>query len=205
MTRGDRWVGPVLLVVVTAAPAVLAGGALHRLDSAVLVGVVEHRRLAWSRPVNRLTQVASPPAVLGGVIAAAVWSLHRGVPPRAAGRALTTAATGIAVRRVLAELVRRPRPPEAWWWATPSGFSYPSRHVAWAVFGYGAMADLLQTAGSPAIAGWARVAPPTVVAMTRVLLAVHWPSDVAAAVLFAAGWRWADRHLLGLCETFKPS
>jgi hypothetical protein len=27
---------------------------------------------------------------------------------------------------VLGEAIRRPRPKQAWWWAEPSGFSYPS-------------------------------------------------------------------------------
>jgi membrane-associated phospholipid phosphatase len=93
------------------------------------------------------------------------------------------------VRRVIAEAVRRQRPPESWWWATPNGYSYPSRHVVWAVLGYGAAADLLGAGGARREVIALLRAPAVGVAATRVVLAVHWPSDVLAAAVFAASWR----------------
>jgi membrane-associated phospholipid phosphatase len=180
---------PVVLAAVALAPRAL-GRALDRADRMLLTAVVAHRPHQWAPAARRATRVAEPPVVTGAVIGAATWSAHLGAPPRAITRILTTAATGIAARRGLARAINRPRPPAAWWWDKPTGPSYPSRHVVWADLGYGAARDLLRASGTHAMtADSLQRAATTLTAGTRVLLAVHWPSDVLAALSFAMAWR----------------
>lgn len=155
----------------------------------MLANVVAHRPTVLSRPAVIITELASPPVVVASFAGAATWALRRGVPPWTVGQVTAVAAAGIGMRRALAEALRRPRPPASWWWASPTGYSYPSRHVAWAMLGYGALGDLLDAGGQAAAARGVRVTPSLLVAATRVLLAVHWPSDVVAAVIFAVAWR----------------
>jgi undecaprenyl-diphosphatase len=161
-----------------------------RIDERVLATIVRHRRQTWRRPASALTELAAPLAVTVAVVACAGGAYRRQASRAAIGSVLARAGFGILTRRVLAEAVRRQRPPSTWWWAEPSGFSYPSRHTTWAVLGYAAAADLLELAGVPrSIARTTSVAAITTVAATRVLLAVHWTSDVAAAILYGASWR----------------
>lgn len=159
-------------------------------DERLLAALVAHRHPGWRRPARWLTAVAEPPAVTLAWSAAALWHLHHDVPASILLRSGVPAAAGIAARRVLAEAIRRPRPPAAWWWAEPSGFSYPSRHVTWALLGLGSAVDLALAPGRHAARVPGSVLAVTiVVATTRLVLALHWPSDVAAAVAFGTAWR----------------
>lgn len=162
---------------------------VRRRERALLAAAVARRSPAWRRPAKLLTDLAAPPVVAAAVATAAVWAVRRGVPTASALRTLAAAGVGIGLRRGLAEAVRRERPPAAWWWDAPTGHSYPSRHVTWAVLGYGAVADLLTAAGSPGGSSALRAIPPAAVAVSRVVLAVHWPSDVLAGGVFASAWR----------------
>lgn len=187
-----RWVGAPRgaaltgLAAVAIAPLVPARRSVERMDHALLQAVVARRPDAVRIPAVRLTELAEPTVILPLCVVAAARALSRRTsPPEVLGR-LGWAAAGIGLRRGLAETVRRGRPPAAWWWHSPSGFSYPSRHVTWAVLGLGTAADLL--GGGPGYRRAAAALTAGVVA-TRVLLAVHWPSDVVAALVYSAAWR----------------
>jgi len=65
----------------------------------------------------------------------------------------------------------------------PFGNSFPSGHVARAAF-------LLISLRAPALLAVAAI---LVMAVTRVYLAEHWPSDVAGGLLLGAGVAWAIR------------
>lgn len=186
MTRAAaRASAAVQVTAVVAAPLLPGRTAVQHLDRALLSFVVAHRPARLRTPAVRLTKLAEPVVLVpaGGI--AALVALVRGAPPGDVARRIGWVAIGIGARRLLAETVRRERPPESWWWHTPSGYSYPSRHVTWAVLGGGLVADLV---GGLAVRRLATGLSGAVVA-TRIVLAVHWPSDVLAAVMFSLGWR----------------
>lgn len=201
---GRRIAALTVLAAVAAAPVTPLVGPVQRGDRALLSAVVRGRRTSWVGPARRLTELAAPRVVTAATAVAAVSALVRGRSLQSVVRTVGAAGTGILLRRGLAEAVRRPRPPVARWADTPSGFSYPSRHVTWAVLGYGAVRDLALTDPRRRWRG-VHAGLVGVVAATRLLLAVHWPTDVLAALIYAAAWRgltrstvvpgrWARRH-----------
>jgi membrane-associated phospholipid phosphatase len=96
-------------------------------------------------------------------------------------------ATGIAVQRLAAAVIDRRRPPEdRWRVGRPGGPSMPSGHAATAALAAGLVAPD-SPAGYPVAAA---------VGASRVLLGVHWPSDVAAGLAYAAVWARLTRQRL---------
>lgn len=108
--------------------------------------------------------------------------------------ALGTLAAGGAARAVLAKRLNRARPPEQWWRMEWSGPSLPSRHTTIATLGAGLVAGCL-TPTRPGIARLVRWGPSVGVGLSRVVLGVHWPTDVVAGWLFAIGVLTASRRL----------
>lgn len=181
----SRAAGAAAVIGMALVPLAPGRSAVERADQRTLAALVAHRPDAV-RPVATGVTTLSEPVVVVPVLAAAMArAARRGTPWLRVLATVGWAAAGIGLRRVLAQVVGRGRPPRSWWWHRPSGFSYPSRHVTWAVLGFGAAADLVdgvpfRRAASALTCG---------AAGTRLLLAVHWPSDVAAALVFSAGWR----------------
>lgn len=190
MSRGEGRFGALLVVTAVAtAPITPVRSLVQRADDRLLAGVVAHRRTAWRRPARLLTVLGEPPIVVPVWAGTAAWALAGGVPAARVLRSGASAAAGIALRRGLAEASHRSRPRRLWWWATPSGFSYPSRHVTWAVLGYGAVSDLMADRGRPERGRVLLAGAASLTSVTRVVLALHWPSDVAAALALATAWR----------------
>ena len=94
---------------------------------------------------------------------------------------------GLAVRAGLAQVVRRPRPPQEWWRAEPQGWSFPSRHTLQALLAAAVLLDEL-CPDRPAVRFAGVLAATTSVGAGRVRLGVHWPSDVLGAALTGALW-----------------
>ena len=188
--EASRLAAGAVVAAVASLPATPLRGPAQRADRSVLSWVVDRRPTAWQMPARRLTAVAEPSAVVPVVAASAGWASYCGVPRTRVAHVLGVAGAGLAARRLLEETVRRSRPPSEWWWQEPSGYSYPSKHVTWAVLGYAAAADLAGDGRLPARS--LAIAVSTVVAGTRLVLAEHWPSDVIAA----AGLALALRRLL---------
>jgi membrane-associated phospholipid phosphatase len=88
-------------------------------------------------------------------------------------------------------LVDRPRPPKMYNLTGFSGASFPSGHAATAAATYAAIALLVgrgRSQRTKALLAAAAAAIAVGVATTRVLLGVHWLTDVLAGL--AVGWAW---------------
>lgn len=169
-----------------------------------------HRTESRTRAARAVSALAEPHVLypvlgLAGVAGAALdWRrqdrLRRDGQPGRPGPGwwqacspLLAVAGGALVRRALSEVVARPRPPERDWLAKPEGFSLPSRHTTMAALTAGAVARALGARDGQECA--ASLLAAAGVGASRVYLGVHWPGDVAAGWLFAAGWLRLTRGL----------
>lgn len=162
---------------------------------------------AWdAQTAHTLAQQASPAVVrfLAGVsalhaprfiflftVAAAAVLLWR----RDLAAALTLAATvlgGATLNHLLKHTLQRPRPGLEEALGLPTDFSFPSGHVANATLLYGALAVLVLQRATLRTVRWAVVCSAllmvSTVGLSRLVLRVHWLSDVLAAVPVGMGW-----------------
>ncbi|MGY4922375.1 phosphatase PAP2 family protein [Streptomyces sp. 900105755] len=103
-------------------------------------------------------------------------------------------ALGQTVRWGVMELVARPRPPQADWQTSASGYSFPSGHTTTAALAAGLVVLAIWTRAPHGRGPWCAAVAcwGLAVGATRVFLGVHWCTDVLGGWLFAAGW-------LGFC------
>jgi membrane-associated phospholipid phosphatase len=128
-------------------------------------------------------------------LAALCWPRHRA----AAVRALLLLAVTLAVNDLLIKrIVHRPRPFDAGTVAArviqvpaPTTASFPSGHAATAAAGAMAMARVWPAAR------WAFAGVAVLIAVSRIYVGVHYPTDVLAGVLLGLACAWlvlAGRH-----------
>ncbi|MEU1820854.1 phosphatase PAP2 family protein [Streptomyces abikoensis] len=188
----------VPVAVVVAAPALIAlavltalvlarSGTPFAVDTAVRDVALNHRAgLGPAAKALTSTGTGVVPYLLAGV---AGWI--------ASGRALGVVAAeavlgaGQLVRIGLRVAVDRPRPPADGWLSAAHGASFPSGHATTSALAGGllAWALLRRCPGGPgrAAAGCALLWA-VGVALTRVVLGVHWASDLVGGWLLATGW-----------------
>ncbi len=135
-----------------------------------------------------LTQLGAPLLLEAVTVLAALW-LWRKRRRRPAAYALVTVFGAEVLSSLLKLLVGRVRPCVDLA-SCPSTTSFPSGHATGAAAFWAAVAVLLLPVLGPR--AWALLAVPLLVALTRVLLGVHYPSDVVGGLLvggcWAAGW-----------------
>ncbi len=167
---------------------------LGRIDTAV-IGMVAGARTAAAVRAARVVSALAEPGPAAALLATATAAAVRRVGWREGCAPFLTVAAGMTARRKLSGAVARPRPPAAIWLVEPEGFSLPSRHTALAALTAGACAGALGAGRGTSHA--AALLASAAVGASRVCLGVHWPSDVLAGWLFAAGW-------LDLCRWLQP-
>ena len=167
---------------------------------AASVGVVDNdveRSLAGHRSTS-LTALAQAASLLGETITQLVlvpvllllawWWLHRWAPMVFLGVAAVGELSGYLLT---VSIVSRPRPPVP---LLDSGLdplhSYPSGHVAAAMATYGGLAVVCWTFGTDP---WRRLSAvlllaPPLVALARLYLGVHHPTDVLVSLIFMSAW-----------------
>jgi membrane-associated phospholipid phosphatase len=146
---------------------------------------------SWSTRVSSdVSFVAATPSMIVIATVAAVWEYRRSRRPAVLAFMATVAVGQLVVSNLVKVLVDRPRPDIA-----PlthfAGSSFPSGHATTAAAVFAAVAFLLgrrrsQRTKAFLAAGAAAVA--AAVATSRVLLGVHWFTDVLAGL--ALGWAW---------------
>jgi membrane-associated phospholipid phosphatase len=145
-----------------------------------------------------ITWLGGTAVVVPLALAAGIWDwVHR---RRADG--LLFLVVVVAGQNLIANVVKvlldRPRPPVPEQLAAASGFSFPSGHTTAAAATYAALALLLARGRSwpvRAALGAGAAAVIALVGASRVLLAVHWMTDVLAGAAVGLAW-WAVCALL---------
>jgi undecaprenyl-diphosphatase len=176
---------------------------VRRLDQAAVQWLAEHRDETW----NALAAVAGPfgntPGIVGVLLVAAPLAVA--ITGRAAPAVfLLVAAVGeTAMYLISGMIVRRPRPDvDHLSEGLPPTSSFPSGHVAAAVVTYGGLALLLRAWAQSRLRNLGLILAPLIVlgiALSRLYWGVHYPTDTAVGLIFAAVW-------VSVCwRYFKPA
>jgi undecaprenyl-diphosphatase len=167
-----------------------SGQPLAAFDSAVIAAVPAGLPAAALPWVGALTHLGDPKVLtLLVVLAGGALLARRHV---AAALLLAVAAGGNAVLNpALKALVARARPEHAGNGPHATGYSFPSGHSSGSLVVYGALAFVLLPLLPPrwrvaVVAGLPTLA--VAIALSRVLLQVHYPSDVVAGLATGASW-----------------
>lgn len=131
------------------------------------------------------------------VVAVLLWHGRR----RSAAFVCVGVAGAIALSDTVKPLVARPRPPGPHL-VTVTSASWPSGHAATACAVYGALglvaATVIRSGAARIVLGAVVATLIVAVSLSRVLLGVHYPTDVLAGVLLAGLWLLAVRRWLGV-------
>jgi membrane-associated phospholipid phosphatase len=180
----------------------LADGPLGRFDSAGVQAFVEARTPAWTTTADLVGMLSGTRGILAVGLAAAV--VIRAITVRWRPVVFVGVAIGgeVLLYWLVAQAVGRVRPRvEDLTSGLPAAASWPSGHVAAAVVTYGAVAALVIAYGRRR-ARWLILLLPLVVAvlvaLSRIYVAAHRPTDTIAGVLLGAGW------LLGCAVVLLP-
>jgi undecaprenyl-diphosphatase len=187
MTFTSKTIATVALATIVLIAA-FVGGPRNGLETQLMSWLAEHRAGATVAMsiASALTLAGSAFATLGTSAAAAIWLLLRQMPRHA----LLLAATVTCVRLfvdLLKDWVGRERPPLE---HLPHSMAFPSGHSANSMTAYLVIAIVAIPTRYRPTAIVAALLVSIVIGLTRVLLGVHWPSDVIggwALGIFAAG------------------
>lgn len=158
------------------------------LDHQVQVWVQSLGQAAWMPVVRAWTQLGHVLWMAALGMLACVWLLYRRAWLLLGAWVVGVAGVGLLVR-ILKTQVARDRPEVRW--AMEHGYSFPSGHSAGTLVCYGLLAWVWLTLARPAQPRW--VVAGTVVTVlgvgvSRVLLGVHFVSDVLAGWLLGLAW-----------------
>jgi membrane-associated phospholipid phosphatase len=163
---------------------------LYREDAAVADWGARHATPLSTHVLSALTWLGSTTVIIGLAVAAGLYEWYR----RRRWRVLTFMVTVTLGQNLIANgvklLVERQRPPVPHLTGS-SGWSFPSGHSAAAAATYAALALLLGRGRRWQGKAWLGVAAAIVtvaVGSSRVLLGVHWVTDVIAGIALGLGW-----------------
>jgi undecaprenyl-diphosphatase len=176
---------------------------VRRLDQAAVQWLAEHRDETWSALAAVAGSFGNTPGIVGVLLVAAPLAVA--ITRRAAPAVfLLVAAVGeTAMYLISGTIVRRPRPDvDHLSEGLPPTSSFPSGHVAAAVVTYGGLALLLRAWAQSRLRHLGLILAPLIVlgiALSRLYWGVHYPTDTAVGLIFAAVW-------VSVCwRYFKPA
>jgi undecaprenyl-diphosphatase len=182
---------PAMLLLLAAAVIGLLAMSGHRagFDVAVLRALSPRQGHwdLWLGLMYAMTEGASVlPRVLMILLAATIL-VARG-RPAAAGMLIVTCASGALLVEAIKDLVRRPRPAILPQLDIVHSYSFPSAHASNATIVFGAIALLFAAPRHRvAILAFAGIVA-FLTGLSRLVLAVHWPTDVLAGWCLGLGW-----------------
>ncbi|MGH7523624.1 MAG: phosphatase PAP2 family protein [Gemmatimonadales bacterium] len=181
----------VVLLLFAVLSIVVARHVTQGWDTRTVIAFSHLRHPGLTRIMQVLSDLGSGrceiPLALG--IGALAWRTGHGAD---GGRYLLIAISGEAVYAVSKEVMHRPRPSVVQHLSDAGWYSYPSGHsmMAWIVWGLGlvVLARILPSRRASHLLYLGAVVLPLLISVSRVYLGVHYPTDVLAGLLLAAGW-----------------
>lgn len=183
----------------------VAEGATQAFDTAVLHWVGQHPFPRWMEPVTlEVTMLGTGTVVLMIVSVAALFLAL--TKHRHSALLLVIATVGsVILNNILKASFHRPRPQVFQWGTHAFSSSFPSGHAMSAATVYLTIAYLAARLHRRASVRWSiwlvAFVVIALIATSRVLLGVHYPSDVAAGMVLGAAWAgfcWAMLEALQL-------
>lgn len=176
-----------ILGFVSIAEDVLTYDDLAQLDQSILNAIYQFRSDGATTIFRFVTNLAGLESVAAGLLVLGLFAWQQRLLAVLFGSAVLVA---VAVTQLLKLTFGRLRPEEALRLVTENGFSFPSGHtfLATVLFGLGGYV-LFRTAQSHGAKVWAVLVAGLLiglVGLSRMYLGVHYPSDVAASLLFAS-------------------
>lgn len=167
---------------------------IRELDEAVAKWAAREVRQEHVPAIRAVTHLGGTEVVVAaGALAAGASLIRRGTWRPALQLALV-----IGGQNLLHNLIKRitdRRRPEGPHHSFFSGASFPSGHTTTAAASWPAIVETVAPQVGPVLRSVSYVAGPAV-GSTRVLLGVHWLSDVVAGLILGYGWLGAVRLLL---------
>lgn len=190
MSRPFLFSALILWGIAAAIGFAVEAGQLRAFDTALSLGIaVPARAAGWPVPILLFATVLGSAAIRLPVAAAVTLLLA--VRRDRIGAAMVAASTvGILIGNgLLKHLVGRARPELLPHLAVETSLSFPSGHASNAAAVFLAIGWVLVRDGMRARIVWpVAVALILLVGVSRVVLGVHWPSDVLAGWCVGAGW-----------------
>jgi membrane-associated phospholipid phosphatase len=169
---------------------VQSNSGLASFDSAFAKWGSQHADATSTQGLKLLSVLGGYQFLLIASVAVAGWEIHRGKAKSVVALLVLVVGGQFAVANAVKAIVGRARPDLSRLTGF-SGSSFPSGHAAAAVASFSAFSLLLGRARSPKVkAAFAAItmAISVTVAASRVLLGVHWFTDVLGGM--AIGWLW---------------
>lgn len=181
------------LLALICVAALLFGGPYTGIDSPVLSLFVYPPLVPAARLLTHLGDVVT---VFAAALVVAGWLLFRGHPRRAILLVVIVASERLLIE-VMKNVFDRARPDPLGHEVAVHNLAFPSGHSANAMAGWLAIALLATSPGlrRPAIALALAIA--LVTGLCRLVLQVHWPTDVAGGWAFGAAWTLLLVRLFG--------
>jgi undecaprenyl-diphosphatase len=163
---------------------------LYRWDASAAAWGADHATAASTRLLGLITWLGATVTVLAVTVALGGLEFLRRRRLAVLGFLLTVVLGQNLIANTVKELVDRERPPVPHL-APASGFSFPSGHTAAAAATWAAVALVLGRGRPLAVKAWLAAGAGVLtvaVASSRVLLGVHWLTDVIGGAALGFGW-----------------